>query len=131
VRAVRTAFVRLFEKGLIYRGHRIANWCRTARQCCRTSKWNTARIQGQLTYVRYPVVDAEGEWITVATTRPETILGDVGVAVHPQDPRYQHLIWKHVRIPHVNRIGVIVGDEAGRSEVRHRGRQDHTGPRSN
>jgi valyl-tRNA synthetase len=112
VRAVRTAFVRLYEKGLIYRGHRIANWCKDCQTVLSDLEVEYRELQGQLTYVRYPVVDAEGEWITVATTRPETILGDVGVAVHPEDPRYQHLVGKHVRIPHVNRIGVIVGDEA-------------------
>jgi valyl-tRNA synthetase len=65
-----------------------------------------------LTYVRYPIVEREDTWITVATTRPETILGDVAVAVHPDDARYRDLLGLHVRIPHVNRIGVIVGDEA-------------------
>jgi valyl-tRNA synthetase len=111
MRAVRTAFVRLFEKGLIYRGHRIANWCRDCQTVLSDLEVEYKDVQGQLTYVRYPVVDVEGEWITVATTRPETILGDVGVAVHPKDKRYTQLIGKHVRIPHVNRIGVIVADE--------------------
>ncbi|MGI9148932.1 MAG: valine--tRNA ligase [Chloroflexota bacterium] len=112
VRAVRTAFVRLFDKGLIYRGHRIANWCKDCQTVLSDLEVEYRELEGQLTYVRYPVVDAENEWITVATTRPETILGDVGVAVHPQDARYRHLLGKHVRIPHVNRLGVIVGDEA-------------------
>lgn len=112
VRAVRTAFVRLFEKGLIYRGHRIANWCKDCQTVLSDLEVEYRELQGQLTYVRYPIVDAEGEWITVATTRPETILGDVGVAVHPADARYSHLLGKHVRIPHVDRIGVVVGDEA-------------------
>src|SRR5437762_2288748 len=110
VHAVRTAFVRLFDKGLIYRGHRIANWCKDCQTVLSDLEVDYKEVRGQLTYVRYPVIDAEGEWITVATTRPETILGDVAVAVHPDDPRYQRLIGKHVRIPHVNRIGPIVGD---------------------
>ncbi len=112
VRAVRTAFVRLFDKGLIYRGHRIANWCKDCQTVLSDLEVEYRELQGQLTYVRYPVIEAQDEWITVATTRPETILGDVGVAVHPEDIRYRHLVGKHVRIPHVNRIGVIVGDEA-------------------
>jgi valyl-tRNA synthetase len=114
VRAVRTAFVRLYEKGLIYRGHRIANWCKDCQTVLSDLEVEYRELQGQLTYVRYPVVDSgnEDEWLTVATTRPETILGDVAVAVHPDDKRYRHLIGKHVRIPHVNRVAEIVGDAA-------------------
>src|SRR5207237_4653866 len=112
VRAVRTAFVRLYEKGLIYRGHRIANWCKDCHTVLSDLEVEYKEVQGTLTYVRYPVTDAEGEFIEVATTRPETILGDVGVAVNPADKRYLHLVGKHVRIPHVNRTGVIVADEA-------------------
>ena len=110
--SVRTAFVRLYEKGLIYRGHRISNWCKDCQTVLSDLEVEYREVKGQLTYVRYPVVESDGEWITVATTRPETILGDVGVAVHPDDARYRELIGKHVRIPHVNRIGLIVGDNA-------------------
>jgi len=112
VRSVRTAFVRLFEKGLIYRGHRIANWCKDCHTVLSDLEVEYKEVHGTLTYVRYPVTDAEGESIVVATTRPETILGDVGVAVHPKDKRYQHLVGKHVLIPHVNRIGLVVADDA-------------------
>ncbi len=116
VRAVRTAFVRLYEQGLIYRGYRIANWCKDCATVVSDLEVEYRDVKGQLTYVRYPVVDADnqptGEWITVATTRPETILGDVGVAVHPKDSRYKHLVGKPVLIPHVLRRGVIVADEA-------------------
>jgi valyl-tRNA synthetase len=112
VQAVRTAFVRLYEEGLIYRGHRIANWCKDCHTVLSDLEVEYKEVQGALTYVRYAVTDAEGEFIEVATTRPETILGDVGVAVNPSDTRYQHLVGKHVRIPHVDRIGVIVADEA-------------------
>jgi valyl-tRNA synthetase len=113
VQAVRTAFVRLFDKGLIYRGHRIANWCKDCQTVLSDLEVEYKEVKGQLSYVRYPVIDAEPDtWITVATTRPETILGDVGVAVHPSDARYKHLVGKQVRIPHVNRIGTIVADEA-------------------
>src|SRR5579859_7997817 len=112
VRAVRTAFVRLYEKGLIYRGHRITNWCKDCQTVLSDLEVEYREIQGQLTYVRYPIIDRPDTWITVATTRPETILGDVGVAVHPDDARYRDLIGAHVRIPHVDRVGVIVGDTA-------------------
>ncbi len=116
VRSVRTAFVRLYEKGLIYRGHRIANWCKDCATVVSDLEVEYREVKGQLTYVRYPIVDAEnrptGEWITVATTRPETILGDVGVAVHPKDSRYRHLVGKPVLIPHVKRRGVVVADDA-------------------
>jgi len=111
VRAVRTAFVHLFDKGLIYRGHRIANWCKDCQTVLSDLEVDYKEVHGQLTYVRYPIVEGDDQWITVATTRPETILGDVGVAVNPNDTRYQQLIGKHVRIPHVNRIGVIVADD--------------------
>jgi valyl-tRNA synthetase len=111
VRSVRTAFVRLYEKGLIYRGHRIANWCKDCQTVLSDLEVEYKEVMGQLTYVRYPVIGSD-EWITVATTRPETILGDVGVAVHPSDERYKHLIGKRVEIPHVKRVGAIVGDEA-------------------
>ena len=112
VHAVRTAFVRLFNKGLIYRGHRIANWCKDCQTVLSDLEVDYKEVQGQLTYVRYPIIEGDDEWITVATTRPETILGDVGVAVNPNDQRYRDLVGKHVRIPHVNRIGVIVADDA-------------------
>ena len=116
VKAVRTAFVRLYDKGLIYRGYRIANWCKDCATVVSDLEVEYRDVAGELTYVRYPVVDdadqPTGEWITVATTRPETILGDVGVAVHPEDERYRHLVGKAVLIPHVRRRGVIVADEA-------------------
>lgn len=111
VRCVRTAFVRLYDKGLIYRGHRIANWCKDCQTVLSDLEVEYKDVNGQLTYVRYAVIDSD-EWITVATTRPETILGDVGVAVNPNDPRYRHLVGKGVRIPVINRDGVIVADEA-------------------
>jgi valyl-tRNA synthetase len=112
VTAVRTAFKRLYDKGLIYRGHRITNWCKDCQTVLSDLEVEYREVKGELTYVRYPVIESDGEWITVATTRPETILGDVAVAVHPDDARYRELIGKHVRIPHVNRIGPIVGDAA-------------------
>jgi valyl-tRNA synthetase len=116
VQAVRTAFVRLYEKGLIYRGHRITNWCRDCATVVSDLEVEYKEVKGQLTYVRYPIVDETGqptgEWISVATTRPETILGDVGVAVNPKDERYAQLVGKYVLIPHVNRRGIVVADDA-------------------
>jgi valyl-tRNA synthetase len=116
VRAVRTAFVRLYDKGLIYRGHRITNWCKDCATVVSDLEVEYKEVKGQLSYVRYPIVDERdqptGEWISVATTRPETILGDVGVAVNPADARYAGLVGKTVLIPHVRRRGVVVADEA-------------------
>lgn len=116
VRAVRTAFTRLYEKGLIYRGHRIANWCADCATVLSDLEVEYREVPGTLTYFRYPIVDdagdLTGESIPVATTRPETILGDVGVAVHPTDERYVGLVGKTVLVPHVKRRGVIVADEA-------------------
>jgi len=124
VRAVRTAFVTLYDKGLIYRGHRITNWCKDCATVVSDLEVEYKEVKGQLTYVKYPIVvpgdgpdggDAwqpTGEWITVATTRPETILGDVGVAVHPGDARYASLVGKTVLVLHVRRPGVVVADDA-------------------
>ncbi|MBI2756342.1 MAG: valine--tRNA ligase [Chloroflexi bacterium] len=116
VRAVRTAFVRLFDKGLVYRGLRIANWCKDCATVLSDLEVEHKETKGSLTYFNYPVVDdanqPTGDVVPVATTRPETILGDVGVAVHPEDPRYRHLIGQAVLVPHVRRRGVIVADDA-------------------
>src|SRR4051812_44031366 len=111
VQAVRTAFVRLYEKGLIYRGHRIANWCKDCQTVLSDLEVEYKEVQGALTYVRYAIDENPEEFITVATTRPETILGDVGVAVHPDDPRFKALVGMHVRIPHTGRVGPIVADD--------------------
>src|SRR5215210_4767404 len=91
-RAVRTAFTRLFEKGLIYKGNRITNWCPRCRTVLSDLEVEHEDVQGTLTYFRYPLTASGAgapDHITVATTRPETILADTGIAVHPDDPRYQ------------------------------------------
>ncbi len=110
-RAVRTAFVRLYDKGLIYRGERIINWCprcQTAISDLEVEHKNTA---GSLYYIRYPLA-AQGGFVTVATTRPETFLGDTAVAVNPQDKRYKNLVGKQVILPIIDRKIPIIADEA-------------------
>jgi len=102
-RAVRENFHRLYEDGLVYRGRYIVNWCPKDRTALSDLEVEYEEEPGKLWYVKYPVVDAEGketgEFITVATTRPETLLGDTAVAVHPEDERYKHLIGKKLRLP--------------------------------
>ncbi|MGN6562871.1 MAG: valine--tRNA ligase [Thermomicrobiales bacterium] len=111
-RAVRTAFKRLYDKGLIYRGERMINWCPRCRTALSDLEVNYEEEQGHLWYVRYPIADAADQWITVATTRPETILGDTGIAVHPDDERYRALVGKEAILPVLGRRIPIVADEA-------------------
>jgi valyl-tRNA synthetase len=111
-RAVRTIFKQLYDKGLIYRGTRITNWCPRCRTALSDLEVAYQEDDGMLAYVRYPVVESPGESITIATTRPETILADTAVAVNPDDPRYQRFIGQHVRVPVVDRKVPIVGDSA-------------------
>ena len=103
-RAVIEAFVRLFEKGLIYRGVRIINWCPRCGTALADDEVEHEEHDGHLWYIRYPLVDEPDRFIVVATTRPETYLGDTAVAVHPDDKRYKHLIGKKVRLPMVDWI---------------------------
>ena len=110
-RAVRTVFVRLYEKGLIYRGERIINWCPRCRTALSDLETDHKELQGNLWYVRYTMAEGDGT-VTVATTRPETILGDTAVAVNPQDERYQSIIGKNVVLPYVNRVIPVVADDA-------------------
>jgi valyl-tRNA synthetase len=110
-RAVRTAFVRLYHKGLIYRGERIINWCPRCTTALSDLEVSHKDVQGNLYYVNYPLAEGEG-FITVATTRPETILGDTAVAVNPDDKRFKHLIGKKVILPAVERVIPILADEA-------------------
>jgi valyl-tRNA synthetase len=113
-KAVRTAFVRLFEKGLIYRGHRITNWCPRCATALSDLEVDHFEEDGILAYVRYQLVDEPGKApgsISVATTRPETILADTGIAVHPEDERYAALIGRRAIVPHVGREITIVADD--------------------
>jgi valyl-tRNA synthetase len=111
-RAVRTAFVRLYEKGLIYRGERIINWCPRCATAISDLEVAHKDIQGHLYYVKYPLAEGSNSFITVATTRPETILGDTAVAVNPKDKRFRSLTGKKVILPAVKRVIAIVPDEA-------------------
>jgi len=111
-RAVCTAFVRLYERGLIYRGERIINWCPRCSTAISDLEVNHKELTGHLYYVRYPLADGEKGYITVATTRPETILGDTAVAVNPEDARFKDMIGKNVVLPAVQRVIPIVADEA-------------------
>jgi len=110
--AVRTAFVRLFNKGLIYQGERIINWCPRCATAISDLEVVHKEIAGHLYYVRYHLKDSDKDFITVATTRPETILGDTAVAVNPDDERFKAMIGKQVILPAVNRVIPIVADEA-------------------
>jgi valyl-tRNA synthetase len=114
--AVREAFVRLHEQGLIYRGAYIVNWCPRCQTAISDLEVVYDEHNGHLWEIRYPVIDPEGDcssdkFITVATTRPETMLGDVAVAIHPEDERYLHLHGKKLRLPLVNREIPIILDE--------------------
>ena len=111
-RAVRTAFVRLYNKGLIYRGERIINWCPRCATAISDLEVDHKDIQGHLYYVQYPLAESNKGFITVATTRPETILGDTAVAVNPRDERFKAILGKKVILPAVNRVIPIVADEA-------------------
>jgi valyl-tRNA synthetase len=111
-RAVRTAFVRLYNKGLIYRGERIINWCPRCATALSDLEVDHKNIEGHLFYVRYPLAEGNKEFITVATTRPETILGDTAVAVNPRDRRFKAMVGKQVILPSVNRLIPIIADEA-------------------
>jgi valyl-tRNA synthetase len=110
-KAVRTAFVHLYRKGLIYRGERMINWCPRCRTALSDLEVEHKDIVGHLYYVRYPLSQGKG-FVTVATTRPETFLGDTAVAVNPTDKRYSKLIGKSVALPVVNREIPIIADEA-------------------
>lgn len=108
--AVNEAFVNLYEKGLIYKGSRIINWCPTCKTALSEAEVEYAEQQGNLWHIRYPLTNQD-DYLVVATTRPETMLGDSGVAVHPEDVRYQHLIGKTVMLPLLNKEIIIVGDD--------------------
>ncbi|SDF20113.1 valine--tRNA ligase [Sporolituus thermophilus] len=109
-RAVREVFVSLYEKGLIYQGNRITNWCPRCKTALSDIEVEHEEKSGHLYHVRYPVEGMDGEYVTVATTRPETILGDTAVAVHPDDGRYRHLVGKHLILPLVGRRLPIIAD---------------------
>ena len=114
-RAVREAFVRFWEEGLIYRGKYIVNWCPRCSTALSDLEVVHEETQGKLWEIRYPVIGTD-EYITVATTRPETMLGDTAVAVNPRDERYAHLRGKKIRLPLVGREIPIIFDELAQPE---------------
>ena len=109
--AVRRVFVQLHREGLIYRDKRLVNWDPKLHTAVSDLEVESKDTKGSLWYLKYPVEGRQDEFITVATTRPETMLGDTGVAVHPEDERYKHLIGHYVVLPLVGRRIPIVGDE--------------------
>jgi valyl-tRNA synthetase len=111
-RAVRTTFVNLYKKGLIYRHERIINWCPRCATALSDLEVEYQDLAGGLYHIRYPLEDQPDRHITVATTRPETMLGDTGVAVHPEDSRYEDLVGRRVILPIMDRSIPVVGDEA-------------------
>ncbi len=108
--AVREAFVRLYEKGLIYRGPRMINWSPGLTTAVSDLEVEYSEEPGTLYYFKYMLADGSGEYIPVATTRPETIVGDSAVAVHPEDPRYQTYVGKQVLVPILGRAIPVVAD---------------------
>ncbi|OPL13748.1 MAG: valine--tRNA ligase [delta proteobacterium ML8_D] len=114
-RAVKEVFVRLYEEGLIYRGNYIINWCPRCHTALADIEVEHEQTEGQLWYIRYPLAEEteqDTKFITVATTRPETMLGDTAVAVHPEDPRYKDLVGKDLMLPLLNRRIPVVSDAA-------------------
>ena len=110
VKAVRETFCDLYEKGLIYKGSRIINWCPHCRTALSDAEVEYKDMPGHFWHIRYPIEDSDEEFI-IATTRPETMLGDTGVAVHPDDERYKHLVGKNAILPLVGRKLPIVADD--------------------
>ena len=111
-RAVRTVFKALYDRGLIYRGKRVVNWCPVDRTALSDDEVETAPEgePGHLWSIHYPLADAPGRRLTVATTRPETLFGDVAVAVHPEDPRYREFIGRQVQLPLTGRTIPVIAD---------------------
>ena len=109
--AVKTVFVELYKQGLIYKDKRLVNWDPKLHTAISDLEVEQRKVKGRLWYFRYPIEDGGGRYITVATTRPETMLGDVAVAVHPEDERYSRLVGKSVVLPLVGRRIPIIADE--------------------
>ncbi len=109
-RKVIEAFVKLYKEGLIYRGYRMVNWDPASKSAISDEEVIYKEVKGKLWHIKYPVIGSD-EFVVVATTRPETMLGDTAVAVHPEDERYKHLIGKKVLLPIVDREIPIIADE--------------------
>jgi len=110
-KAVRTVFVKLYEEGLIYRDNRLINWCPRCHTALSDIEVEHEEQKGHLWHIRYPIVGQPGRFVVVATTRPETMLGDTAVAVHPEDDRFKNLVGGKVILPLVNREIPVVADD--------------------
>ncbi|MCD8133134.1 MAG: valine--tRNA ligase [Clostridiales bacterium] len=108
--AVKEVFVRLFDKGYIYKGSRIINWCPVCKTSISDAEVEHVEQAGHFWHIRYPIIGEEGRFVEIATTRPETMLGDTAVAVNPDDERYQDLIGKKLLLPIVNREIPVIAD---------------------
>ena len=111
-KAVRATFVNLYRKGLIYRHERIINWCPRCATALSDLEVEYQETNGKLYHLKYPMADSPGEFITVATTRPESMLGDSGVAVHPEDPRYREAVGRQAILPIMERPIPVVADDS-------------------
>ena len=110
-KAVETTFIKLYKKGYIYKGSRIINWCPVCHTSLSDAEVEHKEQDGNFWHINYPIAGEDGRFIEIATTRPETLLGDSAVAVNPEDPRYKDLIGKTVKLPLTDREIPIVGDE--------------------
>ncbi len=110
-KAVEEVFVRLYEKGYIYKGNRIVNWCPVCKTSISDAEVEHVDQKGHFWHIKYPVKDEEGRFVEIATTRPETMLGDTAVAVNPKDERYQDIIGKTLILPIVNKEIAVIADE--------------------
>ncbi len=109
-KAVKKTFITLYNKGLIYKGYRIINWCPNCATALSDAEVDYKELDGNFWHIKYPI-EGTDDYMVVATTRPETMLGDTGIAVHPEDERYQHLVGKYAILPLVGRRIPIVADE--------------------
>ena len=110
-KAVQEVFIKLYEKGYIYKGSRIINWCPVCQPSISDAEVEHEDQDGFFWHINYPVVGEEGQFVEIATTRPETLLGDTAVAVNPEDERYQHLIGKMLKLPLTDREIPVIADE--------------------
>ena len=110
-RAVREVFVNLYEKKLIYKGSRIINWCPNCTTALSDAEVEYEEKDGSFWHIKYPIKGSEGEYVTIATTRPETMLGDSAVAVNPEDERYTHLVGKTLLLPLTDREIPVIADD--------------------
>ena len=110
-KAVQEVFIKLYEKGYIYKGSRIINWCPVCQTSISDAEVEHEDQDGFFWHINYPVVGEEGQYVEIATTRPETLLGDTAVAVNPEDERYKHLVGKMLKLPLTDREIPVIADE--------------------